>query len=271
MGDANAIFATSLSTCCAGFGNGSMEMTSDGGANWTPVLESGGGNLEDIFFSSSLVGYAVKSSALYKTVDGGASWTSLGITAGSRLSFIDENHGWAVSGSSVYYTENAGSSWAMKSAGSAEELNDIWAIDIDNIVAVGNNGIIRRTTDNWSTNSAGFTTNTNKLNAVCFADSLHGWAVGNNGTIEYTSDGGANWNHQTSGTTRELYDVSFATANIGWAVGTYGTMLYTENGGITWTTQNPNVGVTFIHRIFAYDEDHAWAACGGGPILKYSR
>ena len=50
---------------------------------------------------------------------------------------------------------------------------------------------------------------TNRLNSICFVDSLKGWVVGNKGLIMHSIDGGKNWTIQNSNTTSELTSVSF--------------------------------------------------------------
>lgn len=78
------------------------------------------------------------------------------------------------------------------------------------------------------------TISTNRLNSICFVDSLKGWVVGNKGLIMHSIDGGKNWSIQNSNTTSELTSVSFYDSTEGWAVGYGGWILHTTDGGKKW-------------------------------------
>ncbi len=89
--------------------------------------------------------------------------------------------------------------------------------DIGN--AVGDNGIIIRTTNggiDWETQVSG---TTNQLTDVSFNNENNGIAVGIYGTILKTTNGGANWNLQLSGLTNWLYGISLYDNDNGIAVG----------------------------------------------------
>jgi len=99
--------------------------------------------------------------------------------------------------------------------------------DANTGTAVGENGIIIRTTDGGNTWASQISGTTNNLNAVSFTDAINGTAVSWYGIILRTTDGGANWAMQDSGTGNFLYGVSFSDANNGTAVGEGGTILRT--------------------------------------------
>jgi photosystem II stability/assembly factor-like uncharacterized protein len=103
-------------------------------------------------------------------------------------------------------------------------------------IAVGDYGIIMKSTNtgaNWS-NITGPVTSS--LKSVSFSDSLNGTAVGIGGTILKTSNSGNNWSqiNTTDVTVNDLNGVSFLNSNTGIAVGNSGTILKTTNGGINW-------------------------------------
>ena len=111
-------------------------------------------------------------------------------------------------------------------------MNGVSFTDANNGTAVGDWGIILRTTNggtNWTSQISG---TTNHLNGVTFTDVNNGTVIGENGTILRTTNGGTNWTSQTSGTTNHLNGVSFTDENTGTAVGSGGKILRTTNGGV---------------------------------------
>jgi len=144
----------------------------------------------------------------------------------------------------------------------------LWEIvfdDVDHGWAVGDHGVIVRTTDggaSWSLQDSGVLVT---LRDVWFADGVNGWAVGDFGTILRTTNGGASWVRQISGTTENLMGVSFADAPNGWAVGGGGTVLHTTNGGTTWTPQTSGVSV-YLLSVYAVSPTTACAVGTAGNI-----
>lgn len=106
--------------------------------------------------------------------------------------------------------------------------------------AVGNTGLILKTTDGgstWNSQTSGTTTN---LRSVHFADANQGWAVGVSGLILISTDGGTSWTQETSGVSTELRRVFFVNANTGYAVGATGTILKRTSGPTTFVVTNTN-------------------------------
>ncbi len=102
-------------------------------------------------------------------------------------------------------------------------------------VIVGQNGMIKRSTDGgktWTSINSGQTTD---LNNVFFLNQNLGWAVGTAGIVIKTTDGGLTWAN-SSGTNLSGYilkDVKFLDANNGYVTGSQ--VFKTTNGGNTWT------------------------------------
>ena len=117
------------------------------------------------------------------------------------------------------------------------------------------------------------TENAQRLLAISFPDSLHGWMVGNKpgdnrGYIIHTDDGGKTWNEQTSSVSDQLQDVHFMDQNTGFALGV-NSIQKTVNGGTEWTnieldsfSQNP------YFADFDFVESSAFAVGDNGTILK---
>jgi photosystem II stability/assembly factor-like uncharacterized protein len=83
---------------------------------------------------------------------------------------------------------------------------DVSFSDADNGTAVGDVGVILRTTNggsSWVSQNSGTAT---VLLGVWVTDANTGTAVGDFGTILKTTDGGNNWVPQLSGTTNDLWE-----------------------------------------------------------------
>ena len=131
--------------------------------------------------------------------------------------------------------------------------------------AVGDGGLIIRSTDSglsWHPQTSGTKVN---LRDVQFLDDDHGWAVGDDGIIIASDDGGSIWNIQSTPTGEDLYSVYFVNASTGWTVGANGTIWATLNG-TDWFTQTsdttePLYGVDFV------DITHGWAVGANGTVI----
>lgn len=103
--------------------------------------------------------------------------------------------------------------------------------------AVGDDGIILKTSDggyNWSNQNSG---TYDYLREVEFISSNTGWIIGISGTILKTTNGGSNWFSQQGTITSSLESASFVDANSGWILGYYGKIFHTSNGGNDWLQQ----------------------------------
>jgi len=166
------------------------------------------------------------------------------------------------------------------------QANDLWAVsytDDYHGTAVGESGVIIRTTDggeNWYIQESGTTAD---LLGVYFTGEQHGVAVGGSwseeaglyGTILTTNDGGQTWESRTSGAPgfakgAAFWDVSFGDAEIGIAVGTYGIVARTTDGGHTWT-ENYQMGENWDGNLFSVsmsDVNNGTIVGTGGTVLR---
>ncbi|HUR41284.1 MAG TPA: YCF48-related protein [Verrucomicrobiae bacterium] len=105
----------------------------------------------------------------------------------------------------------------------------------DALVAVGDRGVILRSTDGAKWDQVASPVHAT-LTAVSFADAKAGWAVGHDATILHTADGGANWRLQnfTPAEAKPLLTVLALDAQRAIALGAYGLALATADGGATW-------------------------------------
>lgn len=135
--------------------------------------------------------------------------------------------------------------WFTQNSGTVSNLNDVYFSNSNTGIAVGQQGIVLRTTNggtNWTTQISG---TPNHLFGVFFINSTTGWIVGDVGLILKSTNGGVSWFAQNSAQNVQLLSVSFRDDNTGYVVGWYGTFLRTTNGGVSWnkysTTINTNL------------------------------
>lgn len=176
-------------------------------------------------------------------------------------------------GGYVYFTADPTAGVTVQDAGIAttEVLNDVHAIDDQNIVAVGANNAVIVTTnggDSWAS-----VTGPNvgvALNAIWMRTSLE-WLVGDaGGQLWYTRDGGVSWTEKTfpgSGT-GVIRDIVFSTPTVGYmahsTAAPAGRILRTIDGGYSWYVLPE--GTTTIP---ANDYVASLAACAEDPNLVF--
>ena len=129
---------------------------------------------------------------------------------------------------------NTDSAWYLQSSGTTQTLNSVYFTSSNTGYAVGNNGVILKTTDKgaaWNTMVSGTTSN---LNSVRFIDEQHGFVVGDNVFLK-TNNGGATWVLNTTSLNYSVKSVFFVNQNTGFAAGGNGTISKTTNGGTSWS------------------------------------
>ena len=136
--------------------------------------------------------------------------------------------------------------WIQQNSGTTENLNDVYCINADTVVVVGNNATILRTTNggtNWMPVSNPASVN---LHQVQFADTQTGYAVGDNGTLLKTTDAGVSWQSLTTNTTENLLALSVVATDTLFVGGTNGLIMKSVDGGNTWDTLNSGVSEDII-------------------------
>lgn len=195
------------------FSSGTIYKTTDGGFNWTSVLNAAN-PYRTVHFINEQVGFAGGDSAngIVKTINGGQNWQNLTLPNFENntilsLQFVNANLGYAVGSRGVMYkTINGGSNWT------------------------------KTTLDSNAT-----------LFSVHFTDTDTGYAVGSNveGIIYKTVNGGATWTNQKFSISVIMRGVYFTPTKIGYVVGRF-------NGGVAgiWRQQGNFVPVTSINEVY---------------------
>lgn len=125
--------------------------------------------------------------------------------------------------------------WIPQNSGINDNLNDVYCVSENYVVAVGDNGRIVKTIDggfHWILKNSGTTQN---LKKVQFVNQDTGYAVGFNGLILKTIDGGENWATISIGNTTNLYGLSVLNTDTYFVAGDNGLIEKTVNGGVSFT------------------------------------
>jgi photosystem II stability/assembly factor-like uncharacterized protein len=140
--------------------SGTIYKTTDGGFNWTPVLNSAT-PFRTVQFINNQVGFAGgdSSNGITKTTDGGQTWQNAILPNFENntilsLQFVNANLGYAVGTRGlVYKTINGGSNWTKSTIDSNATLFSVHFTDSDTGYAVGSNveGIIYKTVNGGAT------------------------------------------------------------------------------------------------------------------------
>ena len=141
--------------------------------------------------------------------------------------------------------------WFRQDAGTSEALNDVFCINADTVFAVGNAGVILKTTDggeNWIQKTSDFT---GYLWKIRFANDTIGYAIGENGIIK-TTDCGETWT-VLNAEEDSLYSVYCVNKDTVYISGLHGIIKKTENGGQTWITLNTGLTETITNIQFVND------------------
>jgi photosystem II stability/assembly factor-like uncharacterized protein len=143
--------------------------------------------------------------------------------------------------------------WYQQNSGTQFNLNSIFFIDENTGWAVGNEGIIIKTTnggDDWITQPS---ITTDDLYSVYFENINIGWIVGENIRILKSTNGGSNWIAQIANPPFpiDLRSVQFQNLNDGWAVGHY---MYSSTGYDSYVIQTTNGGTTWGNNFGFMDE-----------------
>jgi photosystem II stability/assembly factor-like uncharacterized protein len=259
------------------------------GASWKPIagapMAPAMAKMDDIYFPSAMVGYAVSGAAatIYKTADGGMTWQVSYKHSGTyfrSLDFIDEQHGFAsnlgaglapsITDTNVLYeTKDGGATWLPVTTITGPMPSGICnqtQIDAQHLVAVG-----RVEGPAFFMIDARFTSPTDGILIGSGPGNINTGSPPFYCTIEHTSDGGNTWQTVFTSKTADTlcWKISFPSAQVGYVsvqdAGQSGppSFLKTTDGGMTWTEKplpkNPSgyylgIGMGFI------TEDIGWVS-----------
>jgi len=154
----------------------------------------------------------------------------------------------------ILFSADGGDTWARQGLGTdallENELQDIWAIDENNVWAVGLNSVISTINggQTWTPVPFPFSTEGIELYSISICNKTHMWISGSNGTIIHSMDQGKTWtlldptyfNHaHFQGISAISQQKIFVTGGIGETGHLRGYAAYTLDGGATWDSIVP--------------------------------
>ncbi len=159
----------------------------------------------------------------------------------------------------VLITTSSHGQWTQQNSGITENLNDVYCLTENNVVAVGDNGKIVKTIDggiNWIQKTSG---TSQSLRKIQFININIGYAVGFNGTVLKTIDGGENWTSISVGSSSNLYGLSILNENTFIISGDNGFIKKTIDGGTSFSVlnfpQNQTItNIQFFNDLVGYAE-----------------
>ncbi len=259
--------------------NSTSRATSNGGTAWNSFSVGGTSqNLTSVRFFDINNGWigGVRLAAI--TSNGGSTWPRVEFTTGNRNRMFPVN---SFNAFTVGDRDGGGlhtNLLLLVALGFASEtptlatlntLRDVYFVDADNGLSVGDKGQIYRITK--ASSGGQFyepqSNTTQNLNGIFMLDLCTGWVVGDGGVILKTLNGGLSWQQQSSSTTANLRDVHFANADQGWAVGDGGVIVVTSNGGANWATETSGVTAD-LKSVHTNSVNAVYAVGANGTIVK---
>jgi photosystem II stability/assembly factor-like uncharacterized protein len=236
--DSNLIFAGDVGAPGYNGGNAKIWKTTNGGQNWSVILNTGGnhGYFNGIVFSRTnpMIGIAMSDPAysndhyyLAKTTDGGNTWftqtsTPVGDAGffGSIICIDDQFYGFGVNGAPprVIFTTDGGNSWNTKTAGLQSTQVSGFAFSSDKTTGLISNSsvpMISRSTDDgssWSTFSTSLPVTSNYISRLIWVygtDQCYMTAqFGTSGCVGKSMDGGVTWTIMNTDNISDLVDIN---------------------------------------------------------------
>lgn len=264
----NGISIAGTSNAIAVGDNGTVLISSDGGAAWKRRPAGGADDLLAVCFPTPSHGYAVgRQGTILATRNGGKTWLRRrsGVTSDLlAVSFSDPTTGY-VSGEDgvVLATSDGGESWSKRPIPS--EFGNPYDLILSRVQFFdARQGYVlsRHTQLLLWTSDGGLTfqprgTGSTTPRAISFLDPRTGYLAGDGGDVLLTDDGARTWTARRCCVQAEsLYDISFLTPQRGVAAGTTlrqgsgieqqrGLLLATEDGGLTWKATRPARAAVF--------------------------
>jgi photosystem II stability/assembly factor-like uncharacterized protein len=273
------------------FGNaGTVRKTTDGGATWAHRNNSvDGDDINAVWFTPGGAGFVVGNGGAFRKMDSEWWWAKLHSSYSlPNVDLLDVHLNGSDTGlivgksGSIFRTLNASMTISDGGAnriivstiasGTTRNLRSVRFVAPGSkiAVAVGDTGLIRRSTDagaTWTTRTSGTTRN---LYEVRFANASVGWAVGDYGTILKTTDGGLTWTSKSAGAgiTADLRTLGVVSPDTVYASGVGGVVRKTTNGGSTAFYGQESPTTQTLNRLFFFNSAFGFAVGNNGVILN---
>jgi len=267
---------TSLDKGWAATGSGAVLRTSNAAASWDSSFQWPLEFDEDVWVPPGpIVGLSVVDSTtayligerrfrrgfpgmgniIARTTNSGAVWDTVRINfpgSVTDIAFINKSRGWYLTDSAtVFGTTDGGGTWRREFGPiptSAVLLRDLYTVAPTHAWAVGDRGLLVRTTNAGTTWVESTIDSGVDFQSIVFVDHLVGWCGGSYGEIFRTNDGGVTWTRLSRGAPHYFRAVEFLTPQKGWAASGWieDVRLYrTTDVGLSWSPQLSATGGYF--------------------------
>jgi photosystem II stability/assembly factor-like uncharacterized protein len=219
---------------------GSVLVTRDGGAQWTPQKSGVDVTLRGVAFADTVSGIAAgDGGAILWTGDGGFRWSRVASPVKSQLlaaTMTGQNAWIAGEGGVILRSTDGGHLFKQVANVPAITLRAVRGARgvPSKVYAAGDSGVILVSDDAGATFREAARSSGALRGLSVSSDGLRAIATGDQGRIVRTTDGGKTWSPVASGTQKTLAAVGFVGQN-GWAVGEQGTILHSIDQGASWT------------------------------------
>ncbi len=257
--------------------DGCSQQSNNGGESWGSNCSYGVANFYNGFFLDANNAFVYRASTLWHTNHYGDTWNSIfDENSGKKVSsiyFEDSLIGWSC-GNGIMKTTDGGNNWNIVYYNinlPNEKYNDIKPFGVNHIIAVGDVGDIKYSTDNggnWTNNNYSSV----KLNAVDMIDSHTGLICGDNGLILKTTDAGLSWHSTYTGTTSNLKYVKCLSSEVVYCGGVQNisnesNLLKSSDWGTTWYSVSDDF-ISNSNSIYFKDSLNAFAVGKKDTIVK---
>jgi photosystem II stability/assembly factor-like uncharacterized protein len=274
-----------LAFACGGMPGerGSIWRSTDGGLNWTLIIDMPGHCIYDVEFIDPNNGFSGGDKLLLlRTYDGGNTWKDVFenesfdswqefIRPIRKIKYLNSYTIIAIGGDTYYKglmccSYNWGVNWTFNNFNN--QLNDIEMPDSRHAWLCGY-GIMFRSEDSCITLQT-IDVREDHFTAIDFYDHLTGLSCGYNGGIYRTVDGGISWKEQlksngTFGKRIHLNDICFAGPSTAFAAGNSGLLLVSADGGMNWNEVKTDIDAD-LHTLYAKSSDEVFAGGSDGTL-----
>ncbi len=220
----------------------SILYSSNAGGSWEERSGPERNLINDVYFVDRNLGYGLgQNGMLIRTTDSGDNWNDISFGTRSHLAM----HGstpddlWMGANQRIFHSADQGDNWTEKLSLPGGNVNDIFAISDQRVIAAVTSGVILLTTDGglkWDTvYNAGAL-----LKSIAQIDEQRYMVTGFNGTILRSEDQGLTWTPLTAPDPTLQYEQSYFLDGTGWLVTSSfkNQMWSTHNHGDTWIPIN---------------------------------
>jgi len=156
--------------------------------------------------------------------------------------------------------------WNSQSSGTYENLNGIFLVNSYIGYAVGNNGVVLKTTNGgqyWDIKS--FPASTSNL-SVYFQNAMTGFVGNQDANVYKTVDGGNSWEVNGSASTYAITSISMPSVSAGYCGDHYSNLQKSTDNGQTWLTLTTTPG--YDAKIFFMNENRGWLVDNYGYVYS---